>query len=256
MEPLEANRSEGDVDKLVKARFFPDSKGLMVDIGAARPDYISTSAHFRLHGWTVLSIEPNPIYDEHYERLDIERIPYAVGGHDEDNVDFTIVNSHETEYEGGNVTFESFSSFSIKEKYANLKSDLDVTTIKVNMRMVDSILQERGIEAVDIVSVDVEGWELEALSGLTICRPKVLIVENLFYERSYKAFMGSRGYTMWRRVYPNEVYVLPSQLSYVERLYSWWHEIYTYFSAHLSITSGKLQRFLGRSIRKTIATKG
>jgi hypothetical protein len=55
---LASNRAEGDVDRLVKQRFFPNqSIGVFIDIGAARPDYLSMSALYRLQGWQVLAIE-------------------------------------------------------------------------------------------------------------------------------------------------------------------------------------------------------
>ena len=55
------NQGEGGVDLLVKKRFFRDrSSGVFVDVGAARPDFLSMSATFRQSGWRVLAIEPNP----------------------------------------------------------------------------------------------------------------------------------------------------------------------------------------------------
>ena len=54
-------RAEGDVDKLVRDTFFPgeESKGVFVDVGAARPDYLSVSASFRASGWRVIAVDPN-----------------------------------------------------------------------------------------------------------------------------------------------------------------------------------------------------
>ena len=206
------NQAEGNVDRIVRDRFFPGAiNGLFVEVGAARPDYLSVGALFRSLGWTVISIEPNPAYAELHKKLGYEVLPYACGDHDEDNVDFSVVDSHGAAYEGGEVSFESFSSLAIKDSYAKLKPNLDVTKIKVKLRRLDTILKEHApdVEAIDIVSVDVEGWEIEVLKGLTFerFRPKVLIVENLFSERSYRAFMHTKGYALWRTLKPNEVYV-------------------------------------------------
>ena len=44
-------------------------------------------------------------------------------------------------------------------------------------------------------------------------RPQVLIVENFLNERAYRQVMRKRGYALWRRLAPNDVYVLPSLLS-------------------------------------------
>src|SRR5271169_6447682 len=51
---------EGDVDLIVQDAFFPDPayRGTMIEVGAAKPDYLSVSATFRERGWRVISIEP------------------------------------------------------------------------------------------------------------------------------------------------------------------------------------------------------
>jgi hypothetical protein len=103
-----------------------------------------------------------------------------------------------------------------------LKQDLDVKTIKVDVRRLDTILAEHALDVnrLHIVSVDVEGWELEVLDGLSFDRyqPTVLIVENLFRERSYRRSLRERGYTLWRHASHNDVYVAPAQLSWGERV--------------------------------------
>ena len=217
-----SNQAEGDVDKVVRKRFFPDlANGVFVEVGAARPDYLSTSALFRSLGWNIIAIEPNPAYAELHHAQGHEILPYACGDHDEDDVEFSVVDSHGTAYEGGAVSFESFSSLAIKPSYARLKLDLDVTKIKVKLRRLDTILAKHApdVKQIDVVSVDVEGWEIEVLKGLSFdrYRPKVLIIENLFSEQSYRDFMREKGYTLWRTIKPNEVYARGDIMTAVTR---------------------------------------
>ena len=212
-----ANRAEGDVDHLVNERFFRDKeRGVLVEVGAARPDYLSISALYRTKGWNVLSIEPNPAYGEHYKNFGIEVLPYACGDHDEDDVDFSVVDSHGVDYRDGGVTFESWSSLSIKENYGELNPNLEIKKIKVNLRRLDTILQTHApdVSEIDLIAIDIEGWELEALSGLNFdyYKPRVLIIENLFHESSYTTFMKARGYTLWRCLPPNDIYVRTEML--------------------------------------------
>ena len=81
---------------------------------------------------------------------------------------------------------------------------------RVSVRRLDSILQAHAptLEGVDIVSIDVEGWELEVLRGFSLerFRPKVTIVENVF-EETYRNALGARDYELWRHVPPDDVYV-------------------------------------------------
>lgn len=219
-----ANRAEGDVDRHVLHRFFPGKQScVLVEVGAARPDSLSISASFRALGWRVVSIEPNPEFCELHRARGYEVLEYACGDHDEDNVEFCIVDSHGIEHEGAKLSYESFSSLAIKESYARLKSDLDIRRIKVKLRRLDTILAEHApdVSSIDILALDVEGWELEVLDGLNFerYRPQVLIVENLFNDPRYWSYMRARGYSLWRNKPPNDVYSIDS-LGPFERLLS------------------------------------
>ncbi len=212
--------AEGDVDDLVQARFFPEQRaGVLVEVGAAHPVYLSVSASFRELGWSVLAVEPNPEFCALHRARGHEVLQYACSDHDEDAVNFSVVNSHGAAYRGGQVSYESFSSLGIKDSYADLiDSELSLRKIKVNVRRLDTLLHEHapGVNRIDVVAVDVEGWELEVLDGLNVARfrPRVLIVENLFAEQRYRTYMRRRGYELWRHVEPNDVYVVPAELTW------------------------------------------
>jgi FkbM family methyltransferase len=208
---IDVSRAEGEVDRIVQQRFFPGQiSGIFVEVGAARPDYLSISALYRSLGWTVIAIEPNPAFCELHRQRGYDVLEYACGDHDEDGVDFCLVNSHGTHYENGEVSYESLSSLAIKDAYANTSSNLDVSKIKVNLRRLDTILATHApdVQHIDILSVDVEGWELEVLDGLDLekYRPRVMVIENLFRDRKYRAYMRAKGYTLWRCLRPNDIY--------------------------------------------------
>jgi hypothetical protein len=116
---------------------------------------------------------------------------------------------------GGSVSFESFSSLGIKGKFADLhetvKANTEVTTIPVKVRKLDTILatHEPDLKTIDILAIDVEGWEFNVIRGLSLdrYRPKVIILENNFDDTEYLSFMRARGYGRWRRLAPNDIYV-------------------------------------------------
>jgi hypothetical protein len=93
----------------------------------------------------------------------------------------------------------------------------DRREIKVKVRRLDTVLLEHApdIREIDIVCIHVEGWELEVLNGLSFetYRPKVLIVENLFMQKSYFDYMEGRGYRLWRHIDPNDIFVRRDLLS-------------------------------------------
>lgn len=209
--------AEMDVDREVRETFFKDKKepGVFVEIGAARPDYLSVSASFRKLGWKVISVEPNPEFCKLHRDLGYEVHEYACSDADLDDVEFFVVDSKGAEYQGGNVSFESFSSLGIQNEFSELydtvKNNTQVRKIPVKVRRLDTILAEHepDVKTVDIVAVDVEGWELSVMRGFSIekFQPRVIILENLFKKDEYVDYMRSRGYGLWKRLEPNDVYV-------------------------------------------------
>jgi FkbM family methyltransferase len=208
--------AEKDIDRVIQDRFFPTQKqGVLVEVGAAGPSYLSIGASFRERGWVVIAIEPNPYFCEQHVAVGHQIHQYACSSEDKDQVDFYVVNLNAAEYLGGNVSFESFSSLGIKDGFADdLKKSPnkpETKVIKVDVRRLDTILAQHypEISAVDMVAIDVEGWELDVMRGFSIerFRPKVVVLENLFRSRSYRSFMRGLGYRRWKRLKPNEIYI-------------------------------------------------
>ena len=212
------------MDVLVRDRFFSDAtSGVLVEVGAAHPDYLSVSASYRELGWNVISVEPNPDFCELHRAQGHEILQYACGDHDEDGVDFSVVDSGGTAYRGGNVSYESFSSLAIKDSYAELvDSELDIRKIKVDLRRLDTLLEEHAssVSHIDVLAIDVEGWECEVLNGLDFDKftPRVLIVENVFGDDEYRTYMRAKGYELWRYIDPNDIYVASSELRVGDRV--------------------------------------
>lgn len=217
------SRGEGGIDLLVHQRFFHETKsGVFIDVGAARPDFLSMSALFRANGWDVVVVEPNPHFCELHRQAGHEVLQYACADYDADDVSFSIVDSHGENYRDGQVSFESFSSISVKDSYRRLRPDLPMREIRVNVRKLDTLLREHAphIDRIDVLSIDVEGWELEVVRGLSldVYQPKVIIVENFLDDVAYSKFMRSHGYVLWKRAAPNDVYVRASTISWPHRL--------------------------------------
>lgn len=208
--------AEKDVDSVVYNEFFLEQRaGVMLEVGAAGPDFLSIGASFRNKGWRVISIEPNPGFAAQHRGLGHEIYEYACADRDQDDVDFVVAEGDdEMQYLGGKVTAESFSSLGIRDKYDGMLSQyrerFTLRTIKVKVRRLDTILRDLALTKLDVMAVDVEGWELECLQGFSfgVLAPRVAIIENLFREPAYVDFMKSRGYELWRVLEPNDVYVL------------------------------------------------
>lgn len=209
--------AEHEVDRIVREAFFPGlTTGVMVEVGAAQPDYLSVGASYRALGWTVIAIEPNPVFCAAHRALGHEVLEYAASDTEADDVPFYIADSKGAEYMGGRVSFESFSSLGMRGGYADLfeqqKNATIATTIPVKVRKLDTILAKHrpDVRSIDVLVVDVEGWELNVLRGLNLerYRPKVIVLEDFFQDPAYPAFMNERGYLKRMSLRPNDVYCL------------------------------------------------
>lgn len=209
--------AEKDVDREVLSAFFPDPafKGVFIEVGAARPDYLSISAGFRRQGWKVVAVEPNPDFCAAHRAAGHEVLEYAASDTEQDDAEFFVVDSQGIDYLGGNVSFESFSSLGIRDEFAKLhetiKDKTNVRSVRVKVRKLDTILaqHEPDISHVDVIAVDVEGWELNVMRGFSTQKfnPQVVILENLFKSDDYVSYMKGVGYQLWRRLEPNDVFV-------------------------------------------------
>ncbi len=87
----------------------------------------------------------------------------------------------------------------------------NVTEIKVPQRTLNTVINtEIGeLDKIDILSVDVEGGELNCLRGLDLkkYKPHVIVVENFTDDKNIENYICSFGYKLDKYVDPNQFYV-------------------------------------------------
>lgn len=205
---------EFNIDKLIRDKYFKDFdyKGVIIEVGAATPNFISTTKHFKESGWRAINIEPNPDFVKLHKECGNEIYQFACGEFDKDDVDFTVVSVKENNSKNSkDISDHAYSSFSIKQEYINIDTNffnsLKKKTIKVNCRKLDTIISDIGLSNIDILSIDTEGWEIEVMKGLTIILPKLIIIENLLHLKSYNDYMESQGYFLSETLEHNYIYI-------------------------------------------------
>ena len=201
-------KSETGVDRWMRENIFTDYgyRGIMVEVGAATPDYISNSYHWRENGWRTIGIEPNPYFVELHKKAgsEIYDVDFIIIGDDTDNIESTTFHSfsHIADVE---MEFDSMAS-NWKEAYQNSNKK----TIKINVRKLDSILDELKVTNIDILSIDVEGAELKVLGGLNLTqiKPKIIVLENLGDAFDFNSFLDEYGYKMVEKINQDEIFKL------------------------------------------------
>lgn len=202
------------VDEILR-EYFPDYsvKGVFMDIGAYEPVNISNSYHFEMNGWNTYCFEANTFLIPSLQLQRRNVLNYALSDENLDSVEFTVARG----IYGGGSGMAGISSIQpseeMIEKFGN--GIYEYIKISVPQKTLNSVLENElsDVREIDIVSIDVEGWELNVLKGFDLekYKPKVMVVENIFKNEELSGYILSKGYILDKRIEYNEYYILPKK---------------------------------------------
>ena len=197
--------AEFETDRIVYDTYFQGKVGCSVEVGCADPYLYSMSMLFREKGWRCIGVEPNPKFVQKHIDLGHEIYPYAATESHVGVSDFDLVDTP-----SGPFTYESFSSLKVKPEYNKKYGVVCIEeVIQVNCKPLDLILQEAGVESIDFLAIDTEGWELEVMRGFSAdkYKPEVILLENYFHSQIYTDHMKSIGYMLDQTIEYNYIYI-------------------------------------------------
>ena len=176
--------------------FFGGELGTFVDIGANDPRIGSVSWPLEQAGWTGILIEP--LADEAKKLREARTatvFEIACGPPEQDGleVDFLVAGIFST----------------LKNRLMVPKPTVRQVVRKIRVRTLDSILAETQVANIDLLSIDVEGAEIDVLRGfsLELYKPRLILVEDHVRDWSKHRYLQSRGYKLIRRTGLNAWYV-------------------------------------------------
>lgn len=155
-------------------------RGVFVDIGAGHPVDMSNTAAFREIGWTGVAVDANPYWAEAWKTL-APSFPFEVAV----------------------VSRLPQVRFELRED--PLASGVNETGAapKVYTNSICKVIDKYGIKRIDLLSVDVEGHELEVLQSFDWVarpKPKVIICEyrtyNVFDFSAINFLVSTLGYNI------------------------------------------------------------
>lgn len=162
------------------AEILPDRPGFFVEAGANDGyDQSNTYALARLRGWRGLLVEPIPaLYDETVKtrpESEVRNAALVRHGHPDETVTMrhgglmSIVSGARGSEEADRAWVAEAFQLGLEHEY----------TVEVPARTLDDLLIEVGDPAVDLLSLDVEGYEPEVLRGLDLVRrgPAYMLIE-------------------------------------------------------------------------------
>jgi len=170
--------SQHGEDFLLHRIFRDKTDGFFVEVGCIDGRRFSNTLAFEEMGWKGLCIEAHEGYIDQLKNNRPNSIVChcAAGELDEDDVVF-YANSR-----GTLSTLDRTKESYFKENFGEYFSGFEEQ--HVPKRRLDTLFREHGIEQVDILTIDIEGYEIEALKGIDFhdYKPLVLVIESDDHE--------------------------------------------------------------------------
>ena len=197
------------VDQVLREDYFSDYnyKGVFFDVGAYNPININNSYHFEKNGWSCYCFEANtgdiPLLKEHRKNV----YNYAISNEDKDMIEFNVV--HHNGWTAG------FSAIELSEEYKRIFGsypESSIYKVKVPQKSLNSIIQNEisNSDKIDIMSIDVEGGEINVLKGLDIEKYKVklFVIENVNNDPAIENYLKNFNYKLDKQILYNQYYLL------------------------------------------------
>lgn len=196
-----------DLDRKL-ADYLPDQGGTFVEAGAYDGYWESNTYWFeRFRAWTGVLIEPVPELAEmarrERPRSKVFQCALVPPEHGDDAVTLR--------YDGVMSAVAGISSGDEEERADVPREHQETLMLQVPARVLSDVLHEACLGAIDLISLDVEGFEASVLRGLDLARhaPRFLLVEMLWEDKQRQTIEAALG--------PG--YVHEAKLSHRDHLY-------------------------------------
>lgn len=180
-----------------------------LDIGAHHPTYLNNTAFFYKKGDTGVCVEPDPALFAKIKRARSKDVCLNVGIGDGSagEADFYIMSGK---------TLNTFSKTEA-ERYVSYGNQKIEKVIKMPLVSVNEIVSRHFKGAPDLVSLDVEGYDLVILKSFDFkrFRPKIWCIETLTYTEDHSEtkiretidYLLSKDYFIYGDTYINTIFV-------------------------------------------------
>jgi FkbM family methyltransferase len=183
---VQASFSQFGEDFFLRSEFHNTPNGFFVDVGAYHPYKFSNTHYLRSRGWRGINIEPQPFNSKNFAKSCKNDI----------NINCAV------SQQSGNLRFKVAGCIS------RILSDDETSSnvIIVKSRRLENIFTEYNIKKIDLLTVDCEGHDIDALksNNWASIRPSLILAEdhNTSVDSELHDFMKSIDYALvsWYRL--------------------------------------------------------
>ena len=210
---------EAEEKELVWKYFNQKRDGIFVEVGANDPVAGSQSWLLEQNGWQGVLVEPQAALAGRLQlarpRSKVFQVACSAPG-SEGEADLVLA-AHD-----GNATLQpQRDSHGIR--YVGVE--------RVKVMTLNAVLQNAGLAQIDFLSLDVEGHEIEVMSGLDFAKyhPRLILIEDGVRDLAKHHFLRARGYKLVKRTTLNNWYIpknepfhmssVPERLELLRKMY-------------------------------------
>lgn len=178
--------------------FFQDRQGgFFVDVGCAWPIKASNTYYLEKHlGWTGIGIDALNDYAAEWKekRPNSKFFNFLVTKNSEGSGKF---------YKSERIGFSS-TKLEVADGTEFVGGGVKTEEIQVPKVCLNDLFDREGIKKIDLLSIDIEGHELEALLGLDLERfsPELIVAESFKVEDEVTKYLNKYGYQKIQRYAP------------------------------------------------------
>jgi FkbM family methyltransferase len=191
VEPPLESYAQNREDIIAWDYFGRKTDGFFVEVGANHPTELSQTWFLEQRGWKGILVEPLPAGCEKLRAVRKNSFICEAAAGAPEQVGEATLNVAQSDV---------WSHLGEENKALPLAA-----RIKVAVRTLDSILEERQAPPVDLLSIDTEGMELQVLRGFDLQkhRPALVLLEDHMETLDLFFHMRRAGYKLLKRTGPN-----------------------------------------------------
>ncbi len=196
-------------EQAIVADYLHDQIGTFVEVGAFDPVVESQTFHLEQRGWSGVLIEPVP--------------EFAVALRNKRCAQVFEVACGAPEHHGTRMPIRVTGGLSsLRETFITERLS-SAEILQVPVVTLDHVLLSARIYDIDFLSVDVEGFEMSVLRGLSFDRfkPRLILIEDWGHDWERHRFLRKHGYKRVRRTGNNSWYV-PNDVRFPISLFGRW----------------------------------